>query len=237
MVQSSFLENTTNYQAPPLTGTESIVGLPAEAGNATVLDFWRWAFGDLCTNDTRCTYGEWMVHQIFGIDAPRHSWAGYDAETAEGVRIEVKTSAYIQSWKQEKASVIAFGDLKSHKVNAQTGRLEAEETFAADLYVFCVEVERDGAKWQALELSQWEFYVLPRRVLVQLNQKSMCLSTVRRHCDPMTAEQLRARAFDYVQRALQERTEANGGQLYQRLPVEPMLPLFADLDANEGVRL
>src|SRR5690349_13309534 len=79
----------------PLTGTEPLVGSAAEGQDATVLNFWQWAFGDLCPNDIRGVFSEWLVAQLLGIPLPegRESWAAWDLRTLEGVTIEVKSCA------------------------------------------------------------------------------------------------------------------------------------------------
>jgi hypothetical protein len=54
-----------------LQGVETLHGADPELPAATVLDFWRWAFGDLCHNNLRGIFAEWLVAQLLGIDLPR----------------------------------------------------------------------------------------------------------------------------------------------------------------------
>jgi hypothetical protein len=62
----------------------------------TVLDFWRWALGDLRVNATRNLLTQFLVARAVG-DARRKDdgWGAYDVETPEGLKIEVKSSAYL----------------------------------------------------------------------------------------------------------------------------------------------
>ena len=73
-----------------------------------VQDFWSWSVSDLVSNATRGRLAEFIVAKACGVDTsqPRDEWEAVDLETPEGVRIEVKSAAYIQSWHQEDLSRI-----------------------------------------------------------------------------------------------------------------------------------
>ena len=75
-----------------------------------LLDYWRWAESCLMDNTTRGLLAEFLVAAAIGQQRePRKEWEAYDLETKSGVTIEVKSSAYIQSWKQTAPSQIQFG--------------------------------------------------------------------------------------------------------------------------------
>ena len=76
-----------------------------------VHDFWAWAVSDLISNATRGVLAEFIVAKACGVDtaAPRDEWAPVDLLTSEGVSVEVKSAAYIQSWHQDRHSRISFG--------------------------------------------------------------------------------------------------------------------------------
>ena len=64
-----------------------------------LLDYWRWAESDLLNNTRRAIVAEFLVARAVGAtDVPRVEWASVDVVTPEGVKIEVKSSAYVQSW-------------------------------------------------------------------------------------------------------------------------------------------
>jgi len=68
-------------------------------------DYWVWAFSDLVGNTDRGNLAEYIVAMAVGAVAPvRNSWAPYDIEGPNGEKIEVKSSAYVQAWHQEKVS-------------------------------------------------------------------------------------------------------------------------------------
>jgi len=133
----------------------------------SVHDFWSWSISDLVSNATRGILAEYIVAKACGVDTsqPRGEWAAVDLETPEGVSIEVKSSAYIQSWHQNEYSKISFGVPKTRKWDPETNRQGKEPERTADVYVFAVLAHRDQATIDPLNLDQWEFYVLPTATL------------------------------------------------------------------------
>lgn len=72
----------------------SLDGSPLAAG--TMLDFWRWVASDLRGNALRGHFAEWLVGLLLGIPMTvRTEWDSYD-HLHGTIRIEVKSSAYIQ---------------------------------------------------------------------------------------------------------------------------------------------
>lgn len=84
--------------SPPqaLEGADRFAG-----ADATVLDFWRWAFSDLRDNTQRGVLAEFFVALALGrTQTRRRAWDNYDVTTHSGLRVEVKASGYLQSWAQ-----------------------------------------------------------------------------------------------------------------------------------------
>ncbi|WP_327393159.1 hypothetical protein OG533_31495 [Streptomyces sp. NBC_01186] len=160
---------------PPFTGTERFF-----TGDFGVMDFWRFAMSDLRMNNVRGYFAEFLVHRALGSAVPRQEWAGHDAETEDGVRVEVKASAYLQAWEQRQLSAIKFDGLRSKLWSPRTG-YASKATYNADVYVFAVQTAQNHEGYDPLDLDQWVFHVLPRSVLAALDQESMALSTVRKH--------------------------------------------------------
>lgn len=70
-----------------------------------MLDFWRWTFSDLRTNIVRGVLAEYPVALAVGDPSPlRQAWDDFDVTTPSGIRVEVKSSAYLQSWRQRRLS-------------------------------------------------------------------------------------------------------------------------------------
>lgn len=79
----------------------------------SVLDFWQWGFSDLRMNIVRGVLAEFLVAKAVGdrADTLRDPWRDYDVITDERVRIEVKSSAYLQAWDMKRLSKPNFGKL------------------------------------------------------------------------------------------------------------------------------
>jgi hypothetical protein len=128
-----------------------------------VLDFWGWSTSDLVTNTTRGVLAEYIVARALGIrtDGVREAWRAFDLLTEDGLRIEVKSAAYVQTWSQKKLSPIQFVVRKSLGWDADTGVMEAEARRQADVYVFALLACQDKATIDPLNLAQWQFWAVP----------------------------------------------------------------------------
>lgn len=167
-------------QAKQLTGAEPILddsGKPV----AMALDFWRWAYSDLLGNTERGAVAEYLVASAFGISRKdRISWNSYDLLSNEGIKIEVKASAYIQTWGQERLSDIRFGIQPTYAWNSETNVYDTEMRRQSDIYVFCVLKHTEQETIDPLDARQWEFYPLKTSVLNEKvgNQKGISLSKI-----------------------------------------------------------
>ncbi len=181
--------------------------------NVTVLDFWSWAFSNLQMNDVRGVFAEWMVAKLLDIPlSMRDSWGECDLVARGGVRIEVKTSAYLQAWAQKQPSRIVFAGLKGRRLNTRTNQYARTATYNADIYVFCVQIEKDPDRWDALDLDQWRFYLMTRLDIEQLDQKSLSLGALAKMCPEMRANEFRAKAtamIDSIGRSLRSLAEVS----------------------------
>jgi hypothetical protein len=183
---------------PPATllaGCEKFVG-----SSATVQDFWRFALGDLRMNNARGYLAEFIVAQALGLsDARRVEWDAYDI-LWDDITIEVKSSAYLQSWDQRRRSKIVFSGLKGTRFHARHGYDPAGKRFNAMVYVFCVHTATAHESYEQLDLGQWDVYVVPRRKLQELNQTTAGLATVQRLSNgPIRLAGLRDTVLDAAQ--------------------------------------
>ncbi|MBI2760326.1 MAG: hypothetical protein HYX51_02730 [Chloroflexi bacterium] len=172
--------------------------------DAPVLDFWGWAFSSLGDNDLRGVFAEWLVGKLIGATlVVRQSWIPSDLvwidPQGQPVAIEVKCSAYVQSWHDEASppSRIVFSGLRNQILSLDGKALTSEQTYNADVYVFCLETCKDRRIYDALDLNQWEFYVLPRFILDEFKTRSMALSSVTARTAAVRPEHLQ----DAVQQA------------------------------------
>src|SRR5688572_14217882 len=101
------MNELSKITAIPKTGAESITHNEIET-NYTLLDFWRWSVSDILSNATRGRFAEFIVGTVLNINPLnlRDEWDAFDLITNSGIKIEVKSAAYIQSWNQKQFSKI-----------------------------------------------------------------------------------------------------------------------------------
>jgi hypothetical protein len=134
--------------------------------HANLLGFWRWAFSDLTGNIQRGRLAEYIVALALGqADGVRVEWDAYDLLLADGTKIEVKSSAYLQSWEQVKLSTIRFGIAPTLYWDEQTRTSDDEKKRQADIYVFCLLHHKEQETLDPMDLDQWTFFVLPTQKL------------------------------------------------------------------------
>lgn len=128
-----------------------------------LLDFWGWNVSDLVSNATRGILAEYIVARALGISTSgvRNEWAAYDLITNDGVKIEVKSCAYLQAWFQKRVSKITFATKVSRAWDPATNRLSQDSKRQADVYVFALLAHPDKSTIDPMNVAQWRFYVLP----------------------------------------------------------------------------
>lgn len=162
-----------------LTGNEHFTydGMPV---GILLNDFWAWNSSDLLNNTLRGALAEFIVASALGIDTAvsRQDWTAYDLLSPSGRKIEVKCSAYLQSWNPDRLSKIQFSIRPARSWDAEND-FSTEMRRWSDLYVFCLYASKDRSE-TPLQLDRWEFYVLPTEVLNQKcgNQKSITLNSL-----------------------------------------------------------
>lgn len=167
----------------PKKGSENLTN-NGNKSNYKLLDFWRWSVSDILSNATRGRFAEFIVGTAIGLnlDKIRDEWNAYDLKTENGIKIEVKSAAYIQSWKQNKYSSISFSIKPSRMWEGVTSNQRGILKRHADVYVFCHLKHKDQKTINPLKLEQWDFYVVPTIKLDNLkpNQKSITLDSLKK---------------------------------------------------------
>ncbi len=157
---------------------EKITGIGKKLG-----DFLQWAYSDILSNRNRGILAEYIVASALECtDIPRIEWDEADINY-NGKKIEVKCSAYIQSWKQNSLSKITFDIAKKKSWNAATNVYSNEAKRNSDCYVFCILSEKDPEKINPLDIYQWVFMVLDTVFLNEKfkDQKRISLSTLEKN--------------------------------------------------------
>lgn len=162
----------------PLEGSEML-------GSATVLDFWRWALGDLRMNNARGYLAEFLVAQALGdASRVRVEWGPHDVQAADGTLIEVKATGRLQSWSTRQLSkpTWSFKSVRSSSVwsAARGDYIDVQPETRVHVWVFALQTEEDPAAYDPLDVNQWEFRVVPHRQLLATGQVSATLSLLKR---------------------------------------------------------
>lgn len=135
----------------------------------TLLNFWQWYVSDLLDNTTRGILAEFLVTKALGqTDSPRVEWDAYDVKTNNGIKVEVKSASYIQSWQQTDYSNISFNISPTKGWEADTNTYYEEKIRQADVYVFCLLHHKDQQSIDPLNLDQWSFFIISTE---QLNEE------------------------------------------------------------------
>jgi hypothetical protein len=173
----------------------------ANQGTGTSLHhFWRWYVSDLLSNATRGVFAEFIVATATGIDItqPREEWSAFDLTTPDGIKLEIKSAAYLQSWQQRELSKISFSTKLSLYWDNVTNKQEKIAKRHADVYVFCLLHHEDKRTVDPLNLDQWEFYVLATKQLNEYtrSQHSITLKSLKGLTSPVKYGEL----YDEVKR-------------------------------------
>jgi hypothetical protein len=144
-----------------------------------LLGFWQWSASNLVSNALRGVLAEYIVASDLSVaHGVRTEWDAYDLKTPGGIKVEVKSAAYLQSWRQSAPSKICFDIRPTYGWDSATNTTSVERKRQADVYVFCLLAHPDKATLDPMDLAQWEFYVLSSKVLDEKlpNQKTVSLA-------------------------------------------------------------
>jgi hypothetical protein len=192
-------------KATPKTGKEPVSNNGVNT-KYTLLDFWRWSVSDILSNATRGRFAEFIVGTAIGLDPQnlRDEWAAHDLTTDEGIKIEVKSASYIQSWSQKKLSNISYSIKPARYWDAETNMYCGEPKRHADIYVFCLLKYQDKTTIDPLKMEQWDFYILPAYRLdnYKRSQSSITINSLVKLTEPRKYSELR----DEILKAYKEQT-------------------------------
>lgn len=169
------------------TGNEKFMFKDKDLGK-TMLNFWSWAYSDLIRNVNRGAFAEFVVREAMNTQCRntphrtdfRVSMDAYDLLSPDGIRVEVKSSAYIQAWESEHPARISFRIAPAKSLDS-SGNYSADSQYCrhSDVYVFCVWTAMSREQ-NILDLSLWDFYVIATKTLDQKvpNQKTITFQSL-----------------------------------------------------------
>lgn len=162
--------------------------------NFSLLDFWRWSVSDILSNATRGRFAEFIVATATNVNITnlRDEWSSYDLETPDGIKLEIKSSAYLQSWSQKKRSAISFRTKAALYWDSVTGIQSNTAKRYADVYVFCLLHHDNKQSVDPLNMDHWEFYVLATKELNEYrrSQYSITLKSLQNLTPSVTYDRL-----------------------------------------------
>ena len=131
-----------NSQSRLLKAGDEAFRTRSENVELAVFDYWRWANSGWLDNAGRGVLAEFLVaHAFERMNAPRREWGRFDVSTESGIKVDVKTAAYAQSWPHQSPSKITFNIAPWEQVwDPETNEWEplAKLGRTADVYVFCL---------------------------------------------------------------------------------------------------
>lgn len=146
-------------------------------------DFYNWAYSDLLVNNRRGHLAEYIIKVALDANSNRREeWDDYDLEYND-FKIEIKSSAYIQSWKQNNFSKIIFDISPKKYTDPKTNVRSKEPKRISDIYVFCHLKHKERETINPLDTSQWEFYIVETTFLDEKfpEQKKISLSVLKKN--------------------------------------------------------
>ncbi|WP_298651945.1 hypothetical protein [uncultured Proteiniphilum sp.] len=187
--------NLTAIKATPKIGNEHLTFNEKSVGYS-LLEFWQWSVSDILSNATRGRFAEFIVGTAVEMNPKRlrDEWDAFDIKTDNGIKIEIKSASYIQSWNQKNFSAISFSIRKVRYWDPNAGMSGDEAKRHADLYVFCLLKIRDQKMIDPLKLEQWEFYVLPTYKLDNYtrSQTSITLNSLQKLTESVNYDELKS---------------------------------------------
>ncbi len=137
-----------------------------------LLDFWGWYASDLLNHSVRGAIAEFVVGKALGTGNPKAGWSSCDIKY-RSKRIEVKSCASLGAKSGKPTSRIVFNVKKQlccKPEDIEEGYCSEADLWKtscrhSDIYIFCHFKEQDASIANPLQLEQWEFFILPTKVL------------------------------------------------------------------------
>ncbi len=107
--------NLAAIKATPKIGNEYLTYNKKSVGYS-LLEFWQWSVSDILNNTTRGKFAEFIVGTAMEMNPKklRDGWDAFDITTDNGIKMEIKSAAYIQSWNQKNIQLFHFQSEKQN---------------------------------------------------------------------------------------------------------------------------
>jgi len=130
-----------------------------------ILDFWKWACSDIVIPSNRNDFALFLVANALELTKmPRIYWDNSDLRYRKK-KISVKTSAFIEHWKQKRLKRLSFDISPKKGADAATQSSLTYRNRHPEIYIFVVLNQKELKKIDVLDLDQWQFYIVKTEAL------------------------------------------------------------------------
>lgn len=164
----------------------------------TVADFWAWAYSDLLTPESRNAFAQFVVAAELDVaNTARVTWTG-EGLSYRGALLRVRYAGHVAAWDVDvpaREGPRSTSDGKRAKWTREPELVDLGAEGNANAYVICHAPERDGAALDPLDVSHWEYYVLPHHIVQREagEQRTLELRRLRFLADAAPLEELGTR--------------------------------------------
>ena len=152
-----------------------------------VKDFWKYHYSTLVNSVG--VISEFLVGRALGVVYAANTiyWTAYDISYKD-IRIEVKGTAYAHTWNKKNVSKTrVFSIAPTHNAYWDDPKNKDEEwSRQSDIFVFCLNNNKDLDNIDPLCIDDWIFYVVPTSKIDEYaskRQKTISLNVVKKLAD------------------------------------------------------
>ena len=182
-------------------GFEKIKG-----SDVTISDFWKWACSDIIIPSNRDDYALFLVANSLELSKmPRIHWENSDLRYRKK-KIALRSSAYVEHWKQKRPKRLSFDIAPKKGLDAQTKESLTFTNRSPEIYIFAVLTEKRLPKIDVLDLDQWDFYIVRTEMLDEhhYETKKLGIRALQKLASPVHHSRLRSILDDIIEYDLGE---------------------------------
>lgn len=170
-----------------------------EKSQFTVLDFWKFHYSYLAGQSP--AIAEFLVARALGKEKAENVgyWTAYDMMYRDK-RIEVKSTEYIHFWNHKRVSEARSFSIAPTKNRYWDNGNKEGLSRQNDIYIFCLNTNRELQNPKPLDISFWEFYVVSTAEINRYterngnpDQKTISLKVIKKMTDAVLYKELRNR--------------------------------------------
>ncbi len=182
-------------------GFEKIKGCDAK-----ILDFWKWACSDIIIPSNRDYFALFLIADALGLTKmPRIYWENSDLRYRKK-KISIKTSAFVEHWKQKRPKRLSFDIAPKKGIDASTAESLTYRNRHPEIYIFAVLNEKELRKIDVLDLDQWQLYIVRTEALDNLHYdtKKLGIRALNRLASPVHYSRVKPILDDIIELDLGE---------------------------------